>query len=206
MRFSRFLFEQETFDIREIDKFVSIDKKLEYAKKRFEQIGEGSSRVVFNLKNGYVLKLAKNMKGIYQNLSETEPALNSMYPDLIARIKKYDQDSENIYWIISQKAEEMTEESFQKLTNISFKDFRNTIKTYSDFMKNKITIVPDEVEAILNTNKITSQVKDLMEEFELTAGDLTKLSSWGIINNKPKLIDVGLTRTLYNAYYKGQKK
>lgn len=196
MRFQRFLIESNS-DISKIDSFVSIDKKIEYTKSNFKMLGEGSSRIVFDLLDGTVLKLAKNVIGIKQNISES----NIKNYLTIPIIKK----DENNFWIIVEKAEEMDEEDFEKLTEMSFETFEENIHTISKFIKKKIDILPEETLKQIEKNTILKNVKNLMETFNLASGDISKLSSWGILNNSPKLIDVGLTREIYKNYYKDLK-
>ncbi|WP_160690846.1 hypothetical protein [Clostridium sp. C2-6-12] len=70
-------------------------------------IGSGSSRDVFDLNNGYVIKVAKNIAGIAQN--QTEYVI-SYYDDsdLFAKVV---QASNDFYFLIMEKAD--------KINNIS---------------------------------------------------------------------------------------
>lgn len=80
----------------------------------YKYIGSGSSRYVFDLRNGYVVKVAKNMAGIAQNQNEYAISCydNS---DLFAKVA---QASNNFYFLIMEKAD--------KIDNISevFKYFK----------------------------------------------------------------------------------
>ncbi|SEW45772.1 hypothetical protein [[Clostridium] fimetarium] len=69
----------------------------------YKSIGSGSGRRVFDLENGYVVKVAKNKKGIAQNEAEYQisSASNSA---LFAKIL---QISEDYRMLIMQKAEKI---------------------------------------------------------------------------------------------------
>lgn len=80
----------------------------------YRYIGSGSSREVFDLGNGYVIKVAKNMAGIAQN--QTEYAIS--YYENSNLFAKVVEVSDNFYFLIMEKAD--------KIDNISevFKYFK----------------------------------------------------------------------------------
>ena len=69
----------------------------------YRYIGSGSSRDVFDLKNGYVIKVAKNIAGIAQNQSEYAI---SYYDDsnLFARVVNVSND---FYFLVMEKADKI---------------------------------------------------------------------------------------------------
>lgn len=69
----------------------------------YNYIGSGSSREVFDLENGYVVKVAKNMAGIAQN--QTEYAIS--YYDNSDLFAKVVQVSDNFYFLIMEKADKV---------------------------------------------------------------------------------------------------
>jgi hypothetical protein len=74
----------------------------------YKYIGTGSSRQVFDLGNGYVIKIAKNIAGIAQNESEYKISLSDE-SDLFAKVV---QISNDFSLLIMQKA--------NKINNISY--------------------------------------------------------------------------------------
>ena len=72
MSFKKFFLKEseEKFNKDTIDTFQSFSKKAAYVAKFFPKIGSGSSRIVFDMGDGNVLKLAKNEKGYDQNNTE----------------------------------------------------------------------------------------------------------------------------------------
>lgn len=69
----------------------------------YESLGSGSGRRVFDLENGYVVKVAKNRKGIAQNEAEYQISLTSNSV-LFAKVL---QVSEDYRLLIMQKAEKI---------------------------------------------------------------------------------------------------
>lgn len=69
----------------------------------YSYIGTGSSRDVFDLKNGYVIKVAKNIAGIAQNQCEY---VISNYDDsnLFARVISISND---FYFLVMEKADKI---------------------------------------------------------------------------------------------------
>lgn len=77
--------------------------KIKIKNKRYKLIGSGSGRRVFDLENGYVVKVAKNKKGIAQNKAEYKISLadNS---NIFAKITEV---SSNYKLLIMEKAEKI---------------------------------------------------------------------------------------------------
>ncbi len=70
-------------------------------KGNYPRLGAGSGRVVFDLKNGYVIKAAKNKRGIAQNKAEYAIAKND-HSGMFARIVGV---SEDYHFVIMEKAD-----------------------------------------------------------------------------------------------------
>ena len=69
----------------------------------YKYIGSGSSRDVFDLENGYVIKVAKNKAGIAQNKAEYKISDNDN-SDLFAKVV---QVSNDFSLLIMEKADEI---------------------------------------------------------------------------------------------------
>lgn len=81
--------------------------RMDITKGLYTCLGSGSGRQVFDLDNGYVVKVAKNRKGIAQNKVEHHISRNSLV-HLLAEVVQVSEDSS---LLIMEKA--------QKITNIS---------------------------------------------------------------------------------------
>jgi predicted transcriptional regulator len=81
--------------------------RMDIKKGNYTSLGSGSGRQVYDLDNGYVVKVARNRKGIAQN--KVEQYISSRSNTLI--LAKVMQTSEDFSLLIMEKA--------QKITNIS---------------------------------------------------------------------------------------
>lgn len=81
---------------------VSSFSQIKFSLRRghYKHIGSGSSRDVFDLDNGYVIKVAKNRAGIAQNESE----YNISYDDNSGLFAKVIEVSNNFKFLIMEKA------------------------------------------------------------------------------------------------------
>jgi hypothetical protein len=69
--------------------------------KKYHLIGSGSGRNVYDLENGYVVKAARNKRGLVQNKAEYQIASTNPSP-VFARIEAV---SEDFHYLIMEKAE-----------------------------------------------------------------------------------------------------
>jgi len=151
----------------------------------------GSARYVYFMDNK-VIKIARNKKGIAQNLTESNPEIQEKYGDLVAKVYDYDKDGK---WIVLEKLNFIREEEFKKLTHMDFNHMCHWLNhgNYS-FDKYKY-----------EKNPFAVRLKKFLSEFNLDIYDISSIKNWGQINGKPKLLDFGLTidtaRKLYKVYY-----
>ncbi|MDF2676204.1 MAG: hypothetical protein K0Q97_497 [Bacillota bacterium] len=85
------------FNKNKID-FYQISLNIE--RRYYKFIGMGSGRIVYDLENGYVVKVAKNKKGIAQNKTEYKISLLDN-TNLFAKVLDV---SENFEYLIMEKA------------------------------------------------------------------------------------------------------
>lgn len=89
-----------------IDEWFYIRENL--SKGQYRLLGYGSARRVFDLNNGYVVKVAKNRKGIAQNIVEFQISRESLNP-IIARIICISEDAR---YLIMEKVERLRNFSY----------------------------------------------------------------------------------------------
>lgn len=80
--------------------------KLDLNSGSYERIGSGSGRWVFKINNEYVVKLAKNKKGVAQNRTENDIWTDSK-SELLAEIIKVSDDFEMLYMVKAEKIKNM---------------------------------------------------------------------------------------------------
>lgn len=101
----------------------------------YRYIGSGSGRTVYDMGNGYVVKIAKNEAGVAQNKSEYNISANE-YSNLFAKVV---QVSNNFNLLIMEKAEKINNISYVwdyfKVTNkrelFSIRELQNIKKNYN---------------------------------------------------------------------------
>lgn len=177
--------------INELTNLKSFENRIEFAEKHYEKLGEGSSRTIFRLSDSLVLKVAYNDKGIAQNKAEIaihSPCLNN--------VLAADTDGK---WIIVRFTETLTEKDFKNIIGVGFEIFGNALhyKTNNEQHEGKPHDYDDIVKLPLFKCIINAIVK-----FDLQAGDVAKISSWGKLENRPVLRDFGLTKDIFIKHYK----
>ena len=199
--------QMEGFDINALDS-MPFCKKIEYCKKYLGfPIGNGSSRICFQLDDNKILKLAKNKKGIAQN--EEEYRKGSSY-DILPQI--FDADTRNYYWLISEYVLPSKAADFKKVTGYSWtvmKAFITTVASYySKYYRPYLS--DDDMEKILDYDSANSNVfSDLytfITDFGDNVGDYLRLANWGMTlrNGEPYMVilDSGLSDNIYKQFYK----
>ena len=135
----------------------------------YSLIGEGSGRLGYDLGNEYVVKVAKNKKGIVQNKAEYQIYTMSN-SGLFAKVLAI---SDNFNYLIMQKA--------QRIKSISVVwDYFHVHNNRELF---RLTIF-----------------KDFTTEYRLLFGDLCRKTSWGLVNERPVIIDYGFTKETRRYY------
>lgn len=190
----------------------SFKRRLEYCKKMLGRpIGSGSSRVVFQLDDYSVLKLAKNPKGIAQNMEEirlgTEPYL-SLLPKVLNGT-----DENNGLWIVSEYVLPAKKADFKKVLGIPFdilqrfvwSVFMDSKPGYNKFADSVRHELYDEYEQNDDVIDLFNEIHVLCMDFNQDIGDLKQIANWGMCmrNGRPTIVilDSGLSFEIYDTYY-----
>lgn len=105
------------------------DYKKTYAEQNLARLGRGSSRIVFALSSGKVLKLAfGNMyeAGCAQNEAEVELSTNPQVRPVIARV--FDADTEEYSWIISEITRPFSGGGFEQTIGAELETFEEILR------------------------------------------------------------------------------
>lgn len=143
-------------------------------KDKYKFLGQGASRMAYQFDDNFVIKISKNRTGKYQSRTE-----NYIFNNIDEKYKKYFCP---IVWyrenmVVMRKALPFTEMLGVKHGNIF--EFTN-IKPDSEFFQT---------------------LKKIARHYDLLYPDVKTISSWGILDNKPVLIDYGCTNRLYDEYF-----
>lgn len=191
----------------------SFKKKIEYAKEKAKRIGGGSSRVAFEIPyqgKKTVLKVAKNGKGMAQNEQESmafnDAEMLGVSGIVTVPMIDYDEEGSQPSWIHVAYAPKLkSEKHFERLTGFKLDDLimyaakqsgnrslpqaarREFSKEFSERVWKEDTFAYEFVSFVGNT--------------EAHLPDLTRYSNWGVYNNNPVIIDLGLNEDVYIQHY-----
>jgi hypothetical protein len=175
--------------------------------KGFNFLAEGSHRIVYDLQDGTVLKLAKNYGGILQNKVEQRASAKFNF---VAPVVYSEKDG---FFIVVKKANKVTEDTFLQITGIKFEQYKKIIEL-NEIIRNKATaynqikhsVLLSKQESELKNNIFLKQIYAFIKDYGGCIGDLKRLSSYGIIENKVCPIDYGIFHCYgqeeYNQTYK----
>lgn len=212
---SLFEAKMDGFDVNVLAVAKSFKERVEYCKKMLGfPIGNGSSRMVFQLDDETCLKLAKNAKGIAQNKEETMISLDR----IISYVPKvYDgSDEENGLWIITQYVLPAKKEDFRRVLGVDFNDVANfAINTDRRFMYGSyLSKIGDRIthelyEKYENNDDVIDLFNDIHElkaDYNQCVADLSGIRNWGMVSDNGEvsmvMLDIGLSEEVYNQYYK----
>ena len=185
-----------SFNMEEFKGLRSFNHRLNYCKEHLEPISSGSGRYVFGIDYETVLKLAKNQKGVAQNEAEYEYSNDGYIGYLIADV--YEAD-ENFLWIEMERLMKCTPRKFFQSTGMKFPEFVQMIKHEVD----PKTFRASDIDYDWWENDFFRDIIDFIKSFDVVYGDFTRLSSYGVTKNgEVKIIDAGLSKEVYNTYYK----
>lgn len=180
--------------LKNIEGLETYKARKDYAEKNLEHLSSGSSRIVYATPSKTIIKLAKNDKGIAQNKAESNPKMKSTF------INKVLSHAKDHSWIEVCYLDKITPKEFEKMTGIKFEDFDEALsyglKKVSDGDAKK----PKNFDEV-SDSEVYKEMKRLGEKFKLLPGDIGRISSWGVKDGHPVLIDAGLTRDIFDEYY-----
>ncbi len=174
------------------------------------RLGTGSSRAVYQIDDGKVLKLAINEKGRSQNQQEYDLYTDGLIAGkpvqgLLARI--YSADEENFDWLEMELVERVTSNDFKTKMGIDFPEFQKVISYWGDkdAGRNNPKAAP-EMWDVLNNNAENypwwMNLTNIGDNFDYAVADWKRLSSWGkTADGRMVLVDFGLTHDVYDAHY-----
>lgn len=197
------------FSTQELDNLRTFAERVRYCRQHLgEPIGNGSSRMVFQIDDEKCLKLAKNGKGVAQNDVEAEywKRRYDIFP------KVFESDDENSMWIICEYVLPAKAADFKACAGISFKEFvrwmRTTFGRYnSEWYRYFYEKMPDEEYCrYLDNSEFLQEMEDYLCNSCIANVDILRISNWGLAKRDgggfPVLLDHGLTDDVYKRFYR----
>lgn len=198
------------FSIDTLYSLPTFNSKIKYCKQMLgKPIGKGSSRMVFQIDDETVLKLAINNKGIAQNEQEGQ---KDWYLDMLGVTPKvyHDYNKEGDYtFIVSEYVLPAKAQDFKECLGVDFKTFASFIAaSYNQYARYKTYgAMNDEMfsEYLENSEELNA-FNDYMINYQVPCGDIMRLANLGMVqrNGEPHIVilDSGLTDDIYDNFYR----
>lgn len=193
-----------TFDVQKFDSLNSFSKRKQYADQTLEKLGSGSARIVYKIDNDKILKLAKNAKGLDQNREECGLGQDHYFKDILTEV--FDCHTDDL-WIISELARKVSPAKFRQLVGVDIKHVEIYLRNKEQEHRGGKSIfgIDPKIQEQLSENMFVQDLLELMYSYEVLAGDLGRISSYGIVTRDGQesvvLADYGLTKDVYNNHY-----
>ena len=199
----------ENFSFEELKSIKSFKGRFDYCLKTLGPTqGRGSSRVVFQLSDDKVLKLALNQKGIAQNEAECDWGVQSY--DVVPEIFN-ESDTDNYYFLVSEYVLPATEEDFEQIFDFDFTTFCQCLvafwKCYNPQGRCYISPMDNQsLEVLLNDSDDLNSFYNYMADYRVPIGDVIRIQNYGMTNRSGQpqivLLDSGLNDDVWNKHYK----
>ena len=195
----------DTFSFDELSNLTSFAAKIRYCTQHLGgYIGKGSSRMVFQLDDEKVLKLAWNAKGVAQNCEEERSYGDDIFPLVF-------NSAEDDSWLVSEFVLPAKAQDFKHCFNMTFNKFTSFICSCSAYRFNKRylwdLLTEGEYVELIETNEDLAAFDDYIGNYgSVVIGDMMRIRNYGLTmrNNKPHivLLDSGLTEYVWDNFYR----
>lgn len=187
----------------------SYKKRIDYAVARAQQLGTGSSRVVFDIPyegRNTALKVAKNAKGMAQNQAEAslleDGYLNQL--GIMIPLIDYDEEHGQPVWIHTEKAMKATSQQLCNIMKCGKLEFLVNAAKYAQTGRGQDH--NDDIMKLYGEGGLETfhEYVDLLQElygYEVNLDDFSRAANWGLYNGRPVIIDLGFTTDVATQYY-----
>ena len=199
----------DSFSLEELSKLRTFRAKVNYCRENLgNPIGSGSSRMVFQIDDEKVLKLAKNAKGVAQNEYEGCP---DYYKEELAIFPKIFEVADDYSWIVSEYVLPAMDKDFKKCIGMSFDDWTKVIAALEKMHRNpryqfRPSLSKEEIDELRSTKKIVYGFEEYIALYDAAVGDLYGIRNYGLAqrNGQPwiVLLDSGLSDEIYRQFYR----
>lgn len=203
------------FSFDDLRSLKSLKARMTYCLSKLgKTIGRGSSRAVFNLGDGIVLKLAMNRKGLAQNRVEYENGQDYLC-NIIPTVYNEQSDSEQYRWIVTDYAVPFKKESdFEKAIGMSWDKFDGFLVRMDydrsgswkrEKMKWMSMMSSEEAWELADNIEIFNDIANYLGNYShIPVNDMRQLQNWGYIprdgENELVLLDSGFNKEVGKMY------
>ena len=196
----------DSFSLDKLSQIPSFKGRYQYCLQNLGPTqGRGSSRVVFQIDDNKVLKLALNNKGIAQNQAEDDGYLQS-----IGLSPKIFNNDNGYKWLVSEFVLPAKQQDFKECLGIDFEEFcafiracfrlRFGVNTYGK------RIDEYRYRELVEYNETCATFDDYIGNYNPPMGDLLRIENYGMVKRDNYidivLLDSGLTKDIWDNYYK----
>lgn len=192
------------FSFDELSSINSFRGRLNYCVKHLGfYIGKGSSRVVFQIDDEKVLKLALNQKGIAQNGQERQTYDDDIFPKIF-------KSDENDLWLVSEYVLPAKSSDFKHCFGMTFQKFVSFIESckFYDYGEQYWDVLPeDEWRNYIENNEYLAAFDEyIRNEGTIVVGDMQRIVNYGLTKRYGEaaivLLDSGFNEDIWNRFYK----
>lgn len=203
------------FSFDDLRSLKSLKARMTYCMNKFgKTIGRGSSRAVFDLGDGIVLKLAMNRKGLAQNRVEYENGQDYCV-NIIPQVYSNESDCEQYRWIVTDYAVPFKKESdFEKAIGMSWDkfdeflvrmDYDRSSSRQRERMKWMSMMSSDEAWGLADNDENFNSIANYIGDYSnVPIGDMRNVRNWGYIQRDGEtqlvLLDSGLNNEVGKMY------
>lgn len=179
-------------------------KKVKYCRQWLGfPIGNGSSRMVFQLDDDSVLKLAKNEKGVAQNELEYRMGndwyISHMFPEVM------NGSDEKGLWVVSEYVLPAKKADFKNVLGVPWDLTVRAIRNMHPVNGNW-KVIHDIYEKYADNEKFIeflNGINDYISSYDVPIPDLCALMNWGLTKDgELKILDFGLDEYIWKKYYR----
>lgn len=203
----------DQFSTEELNQITNIKGRVQYCRQHLgNPIGKGSSRMVFQIDDEKVLKLAFNRRGLAQNDAEADWGAQNY--DVVPKLYYNTNDGE---YIIMEYTIPATQEDVKHCTGIDYPEFVEFIKYCNNIyqrtsMQVHCSMTEDRFIELIEANEgdnILNYMYHYMADFQRPWRDLAELHNLGIVHRYGDawlvFLDTGLTDNIWDEYYKPKR-
>lgn len=197
--------------LKSLDKYA---KRVRYCKEFLgPNVGNGSSRMCFQLDDEKILKLAKNEKGMAQNEEEGHPDYIKDSYTCFPKVFKELSDMTNYSFLVSEYVLPAKSSDVKACLGITAKEFFSFLETCSyNSGQCRHRFLPhgmmddNAFETLIENNDTLADLYDYICNYDAPVGDMLRFANWGMVNRNghPELVllDSGLSHEIFNDYYR----
>ena len=194
---------KDTFSYKELS-LLPFEERGNYCREKLGRyIGYGSSRVVFQIDDYRVLKLAIDITGIEQNKYEGRESEEKYKYNIFPVVYGHADDWS---WLVSEYVIPAKKEDFKEILGFSFDYWQGILLKIAEYVKDDYYEQHNIVNAMIGNSELAKETyKYFKENPQETISDLFNINNYGMAkrgsNVSIVILDSGLSEEIKQKYY-----